>query len=260
VVLLSDNGFLQSAEEAARLAGRVLLDWADRFTAREKAPADYVTEADLAAQEAIHELLHARYPSHGYLGEEGLNETGGESDYRWVIDPLDGTSNYVHRYPAYAVSIGLQRCGELIAGVVFDPNRDEMFAAELGKGATLNGSPIQVSSTDQLNSAMLVASFPPRVEPGGPEIGRFLRVLPHAQTIHRTGSAALNFAHIASGRMEGYWSTNLKAWDMAAGAVIVSEAGGRVTTTGGDPFDIATPDLLVTNGTAIHTELEGLLS
>ena len=257
---VSSVELLAAAEEAARVAGAVLQEWAGKFTVREKAPADLVTEADLEAQNAIHEFLQTRFPDHGFLGEEGLQEGSGESGFRWVIDPLDGTSNYVHRYPAYAVSIGLEKDGELVVGVVYDPCRDEMFSARLGEGATLNGEAIQASRTNELRLSMLVASFPPGVDPKGPAIARFLRVLPHAQTIHRTGSAALNFAYIATGRMEGYWSTNLKPWDMAAGALIVSEAGGRVTTTTGTLFDIETPDVLATNGTAIHAQLQELLT
>ncbi len=258
---MSGADFVEAAEAAARLAGEVLLQWADKFTVRHKShTADLVTEADLAAQTVIHETLAAQFPDHGFLGEEGLQQGSGAGDYRWVIDPLDGTSNYVHGYPAYAVSIGLQQAEDLIAGVIFDPNRNEMFSASLGRGATLNGSAIGVSDADVLNQSMLVASFPPGVQTDGPEIARFLKVLPQAQTIHRTGSAALNLAYIAAGRMEGFWSTSLKPWDVAAGALIVCEAGGRVTTTGGNPLILETSDLLATNGTAIHEQLVTLLN
>ncbi len=258
---MSDGEFLTAAEAAARQAGDILLHWADKFTVRHKShTADMVTEADLAAQTAIHETLSQRFPDHGFLGEEGLQEGSGDSGYRWIIDPLDGTSNYVHGYPSYAVSIGLEHEGEMAAGVIFDPNRNELFAAALGDGATLNGQAIQVSETDELSRSMLVASFPPGVSREGPEIGRFLNVLPHAQTIHRTGSAALNLAYIASGRMEGYWSTNLKPWDMAAGVLIIHEAGGSVTTTGGEPLNLERADMLATNGTAIHAQLSALLN
>lgn len=258
---MSQMEFVDAAQRAARAAGDVLQEWAGKFTVRHKShTADLVTEADLAAQKAIHERLHAQFPDHAFLGEEGLQVGSGESGYRWVIDPLDGTSNYVHRYPSYAVSIGLELDGRLVAGVIFDPNRDEMFAAADGAGATLNGELIEASDTDELSRSMLVASFPPGVKVDGPEMGRFHRVLPVAQTIHRTGSAALNLAYIAAGRMEGYWSTSLKPWDMAAGVLIVREAGGEVTATSGEPFQLEHPDLLATNGTAIHAELLQLLS
>lgn len=258
---MSEVDFVAAAADAARAAGAVLLQWAGRFTVSQKSHAsDLVTEADLAAQQTIHDALHRQFPDHGFLGEEGLQQTGDASEYRWVIDPLDGTSNYVHGYPAYAVSIGLEHNGELVAGVIFDPNREELFAAAKGHGATLNGRPIAVSDAAELKRSMLVASFPPGVRPDGPEVARFLNVLPIAQTIHRTGSAALNLAYIAAGRMEGFWSTSLKPWDMAAGVLIVREAGGSVTSTGGTPFQLETPDMLATNGTTIHSDLIKLLS
>lgn len=258
---MSDTQFVDAAVQAARLAGDVLQEWAGKFTVKHKShAADLVTEADLAAQNVIYEALHGQFADHGFLGEEGLQQDGGASKYRWVIDPLDGTSNYVHGYPAYAVSIGLEHQGELVAGVIFDPNKDEMFTAAKGQGAALNGRPLHVSDTNQLSQSMLVASFPPGVKNDGPEIARFLNVLPQAQTIHRTGSAALNLAYIAAGRMEGYWSTSLKAWDMAAGVLIVREAGGQVTACDGHPWVLENADMLATNGTAIHAALVELLT
>jgi myo-inositol-1(or 4)-monophosphatase len=252
--------FLEAAVEAARAAGKVLQDWAGRFTVSEKGPADLVTEADVASQTVIHDILRARFPGHGFLGEEGLRSSGSQTDYRWIIDPLDGTSNYVHRFPYYAVSIGLQCRGELVAGVIHDPTRGETFAARRGAGATLDGRPIRVSRFDRLDRAMVIASFPPGVTADSQPIKRFLTVLPYAQTIHRSGSAALNLAYIAAGRLDAFWSTSLKPWDVAAGALIVAEAGGRVTTLGGKPLNIEVPDLLSSNGTGIHDELRVLLS
>lgn len=252
--------FVTAAQEAARAGGQLLRDWSEKFTFSEKGPADLVTEADVASQTAIHRLLHGRFPDHGFLGEEGLLQHPGESGVRWIIDPLDGTSNYVHRFPYYAVSIGLEHRGNLLAGVIYDPTRDEMFAAGLGLGATLNGRPLRPSRFDRLDQAMLIASFPPGVAPDGLPIRRFLNVLPHAQTVHRSGSSALNLAYIAAGRLDGYWSTSLKAWDMAAGVLIVREAGGLVTRMDGGPLDINVPNLLCTNGTAIHARLTELLS
>ncbi|MBS0263171.1 MAG: inositol monophosphatase [Planctomycetes bacterium] len=252
--------FVAVAQEAARAAGRILQDWAGRFTVSEKGPADLVTEADVASQTAIFELLHAKFPEHGFLGEEGLSQPAGAGEFRWIVDPLDGTSNYVHRFPYYAVSIGLEHRRELVGGVIYDPTRDEMFAAARGAGATLNGQPIQCSCFAPLNKAMVIASFPPGVSPNSEPIQRFLKVLPHAQTIHRSGSAALNLAYIASGRLDGFWSSSLKPWDVAAGAAIVMEAGGRISRMDGEPLDLYLPDLLCTNGTGIHDELVGLLS
>ncbi len=251
--------FVATAEEAARLAGGVLLSWAEKFTVREKGPADLVTEADFAAQEAIYLLIHDRYPQHNFLGEEGLAETNSDSPYRWVIDPLDGTQNYVHHFPYYAVSIGLQRRGELIVGVIYDPNRDELFSAALSAGATLNGEPIQPSLADSLDQAMVVASLPVGAQKDNPAVSRFLAVLPHAQTLQRTGSAALNLSYVAAGRIDAFFSSSLKPWDMAAGALIVAEAGGRVSGMDGRPLDIEFPHVLASSSSALHEQLHRLL-
>lgn len=244
--------FLRTAQEAARIGGQVLEEWGSKFTSREKSPANLVTEADLASEKAIFEFLHERYPDHRFLGEEGLSREEGDSPYRWVIDPLDGTSNYVHRFPYYAVSVGLERGEELIAGAVYDPNRDEMFAAAAGQGATLNGEPIAVSETEELSRAMCMASLPVKGDRNDPAVRRFLQILEAAQTVQRTGSAALNLCAVACGRIDAFWSTNLHPWDMAAGVLLVREAGGKVTGTCGDEFTIHRPDLLATNGSALH--------
>ena len=257
---LIQTELLELAQQAARDAGEVLQSWRKRFTVREKGPADLVTEADEAAQRTIHELIHSRFPDHKFLGEEGLSRTAGDSPYHWIIDPLDGTSNYVHGYPYYAVSIGLECDEELLVGVIYDPTRDDMFTATRGGGAALNNCAIHTSSVAELSQAMLVASFPPGVRPEHPAIARFLRVLPHAQTIHRTGSAALNLAYLAAGRIEAFWSGSLKPWDMAAGVLIVREAGGRVTRMDGTALDLHVPDLLSSNGSAIHEELQKRLA
>ena len=252
--------FLQAAEEAARRAGHVLRAWSSKFTVREKSRSNLVTEADLAAQQAIHDFLRGRYPQHGFHGEEGLNEERPDSPYRWIIDPLDGTTNYVHGFPYYAVSIGLEFEGKLVVGVVFDPTRDEMFLAARGSGATLNRRPLRPSENTELGQSMLVASLPVATSAEDPAVRRFLKLIPLAQTIQRTGSAALNLAYVAAGRVDGFWSTSLKPWDMAAGVVLVQEAGGLVTRIDGSVFDVEIPSLLATNGSAIHQELVGLLS
>ena len=251
--------FRLAAEEAARAAGAVLEDWASRFTVSEKGPADLVTEADVAAQRAIHDLLHGRFPTHGFLGEEGLAATGSDPETRWIIDPLDGTTNYVHRFPYYAVSIALEVRGVLRAGVIFDPSKNELFSAEQGGGAWLNGRRLQTSRFASLRQAMLIASFPPGVKANSLPIQRFLHVLERAQTVHRSGSAALNLAYVAAGRLDGYWSTSLKPWDMAAGVLLVREAGGRDSKMDGTPLELAVPDLVCTNGTALHDELSRAL-
>lgn len=248
------------AEEAARLGGDILQQWADRFTAREKSPANLVTEADLASQQAIFDLIHGRHPEHRFLGEEGLHHDEGDSPFRWVIDPLDGTSNYVHRFPYYAVSVGLECAGELIAGAIFDPNRDEMFSAAKGHGALLNGSAILVSETQDLEQAMCMASLPIRAGRDHPAVQRFVKVLSVAQTVQRTGSAALNLCSVASGRVDAFWSTSLKPWDVAAGAIIVTEAGGTVTAVEGSPFELARESLLAVNGESLARQLVQILA
>ena len=247
--------FLQAAEEAARRAGHVLRAWSSKFTVREKSRSNLVTEADFAAQEVIHNFLKGRYPQHGFHGEEGLNEVRPDSPYRWVVDPLDGTTNYVHGFPYFAVSIGLEFEGRLVVGAIYDPTRDEMFLAARGSGATLNRRPLHKSDVTELGQAMVVASLPVATHPDDIAVKRFLRMLPHAQTVQRTGSAALNLAYVAAGRLDAFWSTSLKPWDMAAGVVLVEEAGGLVTRVDGGPFQLEEPNLLATNGSDIHQEL-----
>jgi myo-inositol-1(or 4)-monophosphatase len=251
---------LPLAISAARAAGQVLKDWSESFTVREKRPADLVTEADVASQEAIHKILRERFPDHGYLGEEGLDLPSGDSPYCWIIDPLDGTSNYVHRFPYYAVSIGLEKNGELFLGVVYDPSRDEMFTAIEGQPAQLNGQPIQPTLVDSLKQAMVVASLPIGADRDNPAVTRFLQVMPEVQSIQRTGSAALNLAYVAAGRMDAFWSSSLKPWDVAAGAMIVRQAGGRVSKMDNSPSQTRIPDLLASNGTALHDRLVELLT
>lgn len=247
--------FVQTAEEAARRAGHVLRAWSSKFTVREKSRSNLVTEADEAAQAAIYEFIHGRYPHHGFCGEEGLSVAGGDSPYRWVIDPLDGTTNYVHSFPYYCVSIGLECRGEMVVGAVFDPNHDEMFLAVRGEGATLNRRPLRCSEVTALDNALVIASLPVSTSEKDEAVRRFLRVLPAAQTVQRTGSAALNLANIAAGRVDGFWSSSLKPWDMAAGILLVEEAGGRISKIDGSPFRLEEPDLLASNGSDVHDQL-----
>ena len=252
--------FLQAAEDAARLAGQVLRSWSSRFTVREKSRSNLVTEADLAAQTAIAEVLHSRFPQHALFGEEGLGHEETGAEFRWIIDPLDGTTNYVHGLPYYCVSIGLEHRGELIAGVVFDPVRDELFMAAKGEGTTLNRRRLKCSAVPDLSQALVVASLPVATSTSDVAVRRFLTVLPQAQSVQRTGSAALNLANLAAGRIDGFWSTSLHPWDMAAGVLLVTEAGGRITRTDGGPFQLMQRDLLATNGSGVHEELCKLLS
>jgi myo-inositol-1(or 4)-monophosphatase len=255
-----DEEFLSTAIEAARKAGEVLEHWASRFSVKEKSRANLVTEADFASQEIIHQQIKARFPEHGFLGEEGLSLSNPDSPYRWIIDPLDGTSNYVHRFPYYAVSIGLEKAGEMRVGVIYDPNRKEMFTAVKGQGAQLNGAPITPTDVDELGRALAVASLPVATSVNDPAVVRFLKVLPVAQSLQRTGSAALNLAYVGCGRIDLYWSSSLKPWDMAAGSLIVSEAGGRVSRLDDSPFLVDRPEILASNGTGMHQEFCRLMN
>ena len=253
---------LETAVEAARRAGEILLSWRDRFTVTEKSRRDMVTEADLESQNAIAKLLGDRFPDHGLLGEEGLSDVGTDNDFRWIIDPLDGTGNYVHGVPYFAVSIALEYRGQLAIAVVLDPSHDELFTAVYGRGTLLNGAPVSVSadSVTDLDSALITASLPVGISsPDHPAVDRFLRVLVASQHTQRTGSAALNLAYVASGRLDGFFSTTLKPWDMAAGALLVTEAGGQVTSLDGGCFAVDVADLLATNGTAVHAQLSQLM-
>lgn len=250
---------LQVATDAAREAGAILKDWAGRFTITEKSRANLVTEADFASQKAIHERIHGHFRDHNFLGEEGLAETNSDSPWRWVIDPLDGTSNYVHGFPYYAVNIAAEFGKELMIAVTFDPNRDELFTAVRGRGAFVNGQPIRPTRVSVLRDAMVVASLPVACRPEHRAVQQLLAVMPHVQTVQRTGSAALNLAYVAAGRIDAFWSGSLKPWDMAAGILLVQEAGGRATRMNGEPIDLEIPDLLSSNGSAIHDALQQLL-
>ena len=254
----------ETAARAARAAGAVLQDYRGRFEVEEKGPQDLVTDADLAAQDAVVAAVAADFPDHDLFGEEGLSETRG-GEYRWTIDPLDGTGNYVHGFPFYGVSIGVERLSgdddEPAAGCVFDPTRDELFLATAGGGATLNGRPMRTSGCDALPRAFLMSSIPRDSPPDAPAVRRFTHMLNRCETVQRSGSAALNLAYVACGRVDGYWSTSLKPWDQAGGAVLVTEAGGTMRAVDGGPFRISEPNLLACATTgladAVTAELAG---
>ena len=236
--------YLSAAIDAAHIGGRVLQDWIGRFSVREKSRANLVTEADEASQSAIVQTLKNRFPRHGFLGEENLNDRDATSEAYWIIDPLDGTTNYVHGFPYYAVSIGLWVRDHIEVGVIFDPTRNETFAAAFGNGATLNGQPISTSGENTLKSAMAMASLPVATDLENPAVKRFLNAITKLQTVQRSGSAALNLAYVASGRIDCFWSSSLHPWDVAAGALLVAESGGIITKLDGSTFDIFVPDLL----------------
>ena len=189
------------------------------------------------------------------LGEEGEGERK-ESEFCWIVDPLDGTTNYAHQFPFFDVSIGLSKNGELIAGVIFEPNRDEMFAADKGAGATLNGKPINVSKTARLQDSLMATGFA-YVDHSSPRVGNvreFEAFVKTSRAVRRPGAAAVDLAYLACGRLDGFWEPNLKPWDMAAGALIITEAGGRLSTYSGDEFDLYGDEILASNG-LIHDEM-----
>jgi myo-inositol-1(or 4)-monophosphatase len=248
---------LDAAKDAARLAAAVLEEWRPRFSVHEKARHDLVTDADFASQQAIYNHLHERFPDHQFLGEEDAKQRarpGPESAPTWIVDPLDGTTNYVHDLPFYCVSIGLEAGGELAAGVVFDPSRQEMFAGARGLGAWLNHRRLTVSKTATLGDAMLATGFPPDMRGQEIALAWWRHFSLRARSLRRTGSTALNLAYIAAGRFDGYFAFDNHVWDVAAAAVLVREAGGQVTNADGTPFDPYTPDALGSNG-VLHPQL-----
>lgn len=253
--------FITVCQQAARAGGAVLLDWQDRFQAREKGPRDLVTEADLASQEAIREIVLGAFPDHDFLGEEDTPEqiaqsqTADRREYRWIVDPLDGTTNYVHQLQTFAVSIALERDGKIVAGTIFDPVMDECYTAEAGKGAFLNGTRLQTSDCQSLDNALVAASFSANVSPGSEEVARFIEVLQHCQALRRLGSAALNLSYVAAGRLDAYWATSVKTWDVAAGILILCEAGGTVSGVDGSPFDLERPRFVGSANLQLHQQL-----
>jgi len=255
------HDYITVCERAARRGGEVLLDWQGRISPREKAPKDLVSEADLASQTAIFEIIHDAFPDHDLLGEEDdtANSAARSSEFRWIVDPLDGTVNYVHRLPAYSVSVALEHQGQVQAGVVFDPIANECFSAVKGEGAFLNGVKISASGCDSLRTALVAASLSAGVSRDSEEIARFLDVLVECQALRRLGSAALNLAYLAAGRLDAYWATSVKVWDVAAGVLLVQEAGGLVTGVEGEAFDLSRPRFAAAATLMLHKALVSTL-
>jgi myo-inositol-1(or 4)-monophosphatase len=249
------------AVEAARAAGLVLLEKAhEGFLVEYKAPVNLVTDADLAAEHCIVSTIRRSFPGHRVLAEESGTASPGTSPCQWIIDPLDGTTNFAHGFPFYAVSIGLEYAGSCVLGVVLDPVRNELFTAESGRGAFLNGKRLRVSETEKLDHALLVTGFAYDIRDNPKNnLDHFTRLSLHAQGVRRTGSAALDLCYVATGRFDGFWEVKLNPWDMAAGFVILREAGGLVTSFTKDTFSIYGQELVATNG-LIHDELLHLLN
>jgi len=242
----------------AREAGALLMQHFHRGLKIEyKGDADLVTAADRASEALIRERIKGSFPSHDVLGEEqGLNDQG--SDYRWYVDPLDGTTNFAHGYPVFCVSMALEHRGEgaakRVAGVVYDPTRDEMFTAAQGKGAQLNGNPIRVSSAAQLKECLLATGFPSHKRHKNPNIFFYHQITLRTHGVRRAGSAALDLCNVACGRFDGFWEFNLNPWDTAAGTLIVEEAGGKVSSFDGSAFQLNSRETLASNG-AVHEAL-----
>ncbi len=252
--------FLEVCEAAARAGARELVRLQGRFKSREKGPKDLVTDADLASQHAIERTVHAAFPHHAFVGEEGsVDAAAGEVEYRWIVDPLDGTANYVHGLRPYAVSVALARGDELLAGVILDPTHDECFSARRGGGAWCNGERLRVSDCRNLHSAMMAASFAANVQRDSEEMRHFIEVSLECQSLRRLGSAALNLCYVAAGKLDAYWSTSVKSWDVAAGLLIVSEAGGVVTAADGSALQLDRPRMAVAATTQLHAELIAVL-
>jgi myo-inositol-1(or 4)-monophosphatase len=269
-----DFEFVPKAAEIAREAGALLREHFARGVETEyKGDVDLVTVADRGAEKLIRARLGEAFPDHGIYGEEGTRERL-EAEYRWYVDPLDGTTNFAHGFPQFSVSLGLEKRaglehrpagtkpeedGTLTAGVIYDPTRDELFAAERGRGATLNGKAIHVSRTSELAESLLATGFPSRKRHASPNVHFYQEFTLRSHGVRRAGSAALDLAYVASGRMEGFWEFNLNPWDTAAGILLIEEAGGRVTDFAGAPVRLRSDEVLASNG-LIHDELVGFFA
>jgi myo-inositol-1(or 4)-monophosphatase len=241
---------VQVAVEAARVAGKFLKQNVGKIKTIEQkdgSERNLVTEIDKRSEEMIVEMIRKHFPSHEILAEERGSQ--GSSKTKWIIDPLDGTTNFTHGLPVFCVSIGIEHDGEIIAGVIYDPNLDEIFTAEKGKGAYLNGRRMRVSQTQTLSKSLLVTGFPYNIaENPNHAVERFVNFLMKAQAVRRMGSAAIDLAYVACGRYDGFWEVALNPWDMAAGMLLVQEAGGTVTDFQGGKFSIYQKEILASNG------------
>jgi myo-inositol-1(or 4)-monophosphatase len=251
------DDYMRVCEAAVRAGGRVVQDWAGRFEVHKKGPADLVTQADFASQEIVRKTVLGAFPNHSLLGEESEpnQSPAARTEYRWIVDPLDGTTNYVHAVPHYCVSLALERNGRPLVGAVYDPVLDECFTAIEGRGARLNRRPIRVSGVTALSEGLAAVGFPPNVPPDAPDLQVFLKMLPRCQAIRRTGSSALNLCYVAAGRFDLYWAYATRIWDVAAGVLIVREAGGRVTSPDGGEFVLEDACFLAAATPELHARL-----
>ena len=251
--------FLEAAQESAERAGGMLRKNIDASRKIEyKGAVNLVTNFDRQAQQIVFEHLSSRFPEHDFLAEEDLCEEKG-SEFRWIIDPLDGTTNYAHRFPIFCVSLALELNGQITLGVIYDPMRDEMFSAVRGKGATLNGKQVSVSLERELDKSLLSTGFPYDVrESKENNLDHFRHFVTRTQAVRRCGAAAIDLCYIACGRFDGFWELKLSPWDVAAGALIVEEAQGRVSDFQGDEFSIYGREILASNN-LIHDQMIAVL-
>jgi myo-inositol-1(or 4)-monophosphatase len=260
--------WIPTASAIAREAGERLREFfAQGVETEYKGDVDLVTVADRTVEKLIRTRFSEQFPDHGIYGEEGTRD-GLDREYRWYVDPLDGTTNFAHGFPQFCVSLGLEhrpagtlpdQDGTLVAGVIYDPLRDELFAAEKGKGATLNGKALRTSTIGELAEALLATGFPSRKRHSSPNIHFYQEFTLRSHGVRRAGSAALDLAYVAAGRLEGFWEFNLNPWDTAAGILLIEEAGGRVTDFSGHHYLIDSQEILASNG-HIHAELLALFA
>lgn len=252
------SSYLETALEIAREAAALIAGFARRGVGFElKGQHDLVTEADRASERLIVERLRAAYPSHAIVAEEGGGHAAA-SEFCWYVDPLDGTTNFAHGFPVYCVSLALERAGELIAGVIADPNRSEVFTAERGGGAFLNGGRVRVSEVRRLTDALAGTGFPSRKRHRNVNVHFFHQVSMVTHGVRRAGAAALDLAYVACGRLDLFWEFSLNPWDIAAGVLLVGEAGGLCTDMRGEPLSLRSPHILADNG-LVHEETVTLL-
>lgn len=247
------NAVISAAVEAAKVAGQIQRDrYQTAFSVQHKGAVDLVTDVDLACEEAIRDVLARRAPGTSILAEE--KGASGSGEDRWIVDPLDGTTNYAHGYPVFCVSIAWEERGRVVAGVIYDPLREELFTTEAGNGARLNGMAIRVSETSNLRDSILATGFPYDRGANPRNYDEFRHLTQLTQGVRRGGSAALDLAYTACGRLDGFWEPGLKPWDLAAGSLLVREAGGTVTGLRGEPFTPYAGDVAASNG-RLHAEL-----
>jgi myo-inositol-1(or 4)-monophosphatase len=249
------SDYVSVCEEAARCGGDLLRSWEGRFHVREKGPSDLVTEADLASQEAIRAVISRHYPDHEFVGEEGGEHDRGTANCCWVVDPLDGTTNYVHGIPHYCVSVAVICEGQIEAGAIFHPRAGVCYTAVRDGGAYKDGRTLGTSQVTDLSGAVVAVSFPPQVGPESREVADFLAVIGNCQGVRRMGSAALNLCYLAEGRLDGYWSSSVHPWDVAAGVLIATQAGARVSNAAGGPFDPWQAEFVAAAGPQLHRHL-----